>query len=61
MRKANASFDHFGLSSVRIGGKWVTVYLDDLTYTARRPADFKPTKHEQKVTTVEYPAGGRRY
>ena len=61
MRKAGATFDRFGLSSARVGGKWVTIYLDDLTYTARRPADFKPTKHEQKVTTVEYPPGGRRY
>ena len=61
MRQAGATFDHFGLSSVRQGGKWVTVYLDDLTYTARRPADYKPVRHEQKVTTVPYPPGGRKF
>jgi hypothetical protein len=61
MRKADASFDHFGISSMRQGGKWVTVYLDDLTYTARRPADYKPARHEQKITTLTYPPGGRRY
>jgi hypothetical protein len=61
MRKAGPTFDRFGLSSVRVGGKWVTVYLDDVTYTARRPAGQKPAKHEQKITTVEYPDGGRRY
>lgn len=61
MRKAGATFDRFGISSVRVGGKWVTVYLDDLTYTAHRPADHKPVKHEQKITTIEYPDGGRKY
>ena len=61
MRKAGATFDRFGLSSPRVGGKWVTVYLDDLTYTARRLPGQKPVKHEQKITTVEYPQGGRRY
>ena len=61
MRKAGATFDHFGLSSARVGGKWVTVYLDDLTYTARRPKDYQPVRHEQKITTVSYPEGGRKY
>jgi hypothetical protein len=61
MRKAGATFDHFGISSMRQGGKWVTVYLDDLTYTARRPADYTPVRHEQKITVVSYPPGGRRY
>jgi hypothetical protein len=61
MRKAGTTFDRFGITSPRAGGKWVTVYLDDLTYTGRRPADYKPVKHEQKITQVEYPAGGRRY
>ena len=61
MRKTSATFDRFGLSSPRVGGKWVTVYLDDLTYTARRSPGQRPAKHEQKITTVEYPEGGRRY
>jgi hypothetical protein len=61
MRKAGTTFDHFGITSPRTGGKWVTVYLDDLTYTARRPADYKPVKHEQKITEVQYPEGGRKY
>ncbi|WP_428938593.1 hypothetical protein [Fontivita pretiosa] len=61
IRKAGVTFDHFGITSPRVGGKWVTVYLDDLTYTARRAPDYKPVKHEQKVTIVEYPEGGRRF
>jgi len=27
----------------------------------RRPSDFKPQKHEQKITTVPYPPGGRKF
>jgi hypothetical protein len=61
MRKAGATFDHFGISSIRQGGKWVTVYLDDLVYTARRAPGEQPVQHEQTVTTVPYPVGGRRY
>jgi hypothetical protein len=61
MRAAGASFDHFGISSIRQGGKWVTIYLDDLKYTARRPANYTPVRHEQKTTIVPYPEGGRRY
>ena len=33
----------------------------DLTYTARRPANYAPVRHEQKTVTVEYPQGGRKY
>lgn len=61
MRKAGATFDHFGISSMRQGGKWVTIYLDDLTYTARRAKDAAPERFEQKLTVVPYPEGGRRY
>jgi hypothetical protein len=61
MRTAGVTFDHFGLSSVRQGGKWVTVYLDDLTYTARRDSNEAPTRHVQKVVEVPYPASGRRF
>lgn len=60
-RKAGATFDRFGLMSFRRGGKYSTLYFDDLTYTARRPDDHRPARHEQKVVRVPYPAGGRKY
>jgi len=60
-RQQGATFDHFGLSAIRKGGKYVTVYLDDLTYTARRGADWKPVRFEQQETVVPYPPGGRAY
>jgi hypothetical protein len=61
MRETDATFTHFGISSVRVGGKWVTVYLDDLTYTARRANDATPVHHEQETTIVPYPPGGRKF
>lgn len=33
-----ASFDRFGLFTSNIGGQIVRIYLDDLKYTAARPA-----------------------
>lgn len=39
--------------SVRIGGKYQVIYFDDLTYTARRPAGYKPVKHEQKTVMMD--------
>ena len=54
-RKAGATFDRFGLTSFRRGGKFTTIYFDDLTYTTRRPADATSVRHEQKITTVPYP------
>jgi hypothetical protein len=60
-RSAGAAFDRFGVASIRKGGKCVTVFLDDLTYTACRPQDYTPVFHEQQVTRVPYPPGGRRY
>lgn len=60
-RAAGATFNRFGLMSPRAGGKYATLYLDDLTYTARRPADHQPIRHEQKITAVPYPQGGRKY
>ena len=60
-KEAGATFDRFGIMNVRKGGKYVTMYLDDLEYTARRPADYKPVRHEQKTTTVPYPPDGRLY
>jgi len=29
--------DRFGIMNARRGGKYVTVYLDDLTYTSEAP------------------------
>jgi len=60
-RSAGATFDRFGMASIRKGGKYVTLYLDDLTYTARRAADYTPIYHEQQTTRVPYPPGGRKY
>ena len=60
-RAEGAHSDHFGLANLRAGGKFVVVYLDDLNYTARRPADYRPVFHKQEVMKVPYPAGGRKY
>jgi hypothetical protein len=60
-RKAGATFDRFGITNIRRGGKYVTVYLDDLTYTARRPANYQPVRHEEKVVHAPYPENGRKY
>lgn len=47
--------------NIRRGGKYVIIYFDDLTYTARRKAGHKPKRHKETVITVPYPAGGRKY
>ncbi len=60
-RAAHVTFDRFGLLNIRRGGKYVTVYLDDLRYTARRPADYRPRQYEQTITHVPYPPNGRKY
>lgn len=60
-RKAGATFDRFGLMSFRRGGKYSTLYFDDLTYTTRRTPDAAPVRHEQKIIAVPYPPGGRKY
>ncbi len=60
-RAAGAVFDRFGLANNRAGGKYVTLYFDDLSYTARRAAGYQPVRHEQQVTKVPYPRGGRKY
>jgi hypothetical protein len=60
-RTAGATFDRFGLLNIRRGGKYVTVYLDDLTYTARHPRDYRSKSYEQSVVHVPYPPNGRRY
>lgn len=60
-RAAGATFDRFGLMNIRCGGKYVTVYLDDLNYTARHPKDYRPLKYQQAVVHVPYPPNGRKY
>jgi hypothetical protein len=61
MRNAGVHFDRFGLLTVRSGGKYVEVYLDDLTYTARRAKDAPPKRFEETITKVPYPPRGRMY
>lgn len=58
---AGATFDRFGLMNIRRGGKYVTVYLDDLSYTTRRLPGQKPPQHADDVVRVPYPPGGRKY
>jgi hypothetical protein len=60
-RADGATFDRFGIMNLRCGGKYVTMYYDDLTYTARRPKDYKPVFHKQEVTKVPYPPTGRAF
>jgi hypothetical protein len=61
LRRAGAKFDRFGLLTVRSGGKYVEVYFDDLTYTARRAKGTSPKRFEESVTNVPYPPRGRMY
>ncbi len=60
-RQTGATFDRFGLLNPRKGGKYVDIYLDDLSYSARLPLNHKPVMHVQRVTTVPYPKSGRTY
>ncbi len=60
-RAAVATFDRFGIMNKRVGGKYVTLYFDDMNYTARRPKGHEPVRREQKTVTVPYPEGGRKY
>jgi hypothetical protein len=60
-RAAGTKFNRFGLMNIRRGGKYVTVYIDDLSYTARRPKDYRPARHDQKTVRVPYPENGRKY
>jgi hypothetical protein len=60
-RAEGAHLDHFGVTNLRAGGKFVVVYFDDLTYTARHPADYRSVFHKQEVVKVPYPPGGRKY
>jgi hypothetical protein len=60
-RASGATFDRFGLMNIRRGGKYVTVYLDDLDYTARRRPGETPRRHRETIVRVPYPSGGRKY
>jgi hypothetical protein len=60
-RAAGAKFDRFGIMNVRKGGKYVTMYLDDLSYTARRGSDYQPPHRTQEIVKLPYPADGRQY
>jgi hypothetical protein len=60
-RAAGTKFNRFGMLNIRRGGKYVTVYLDDLTYTTRHPLDYIPAPHEQQQVHVSYPENGRKY
>lgn len=60
-RKAGARFDRFGFANWRRGGNSVEIYLDDLSYTARRAKDQKSVQREPNPVTIPYPPGGRRY
>jgi len=60
-RAEGAVFDRFGVANLRAGGKYVVVYFDDLTYTARRPKHYQPVFHKQEVTKTPYPKGGRAF
>jgi len=59
-RRTGSTFNRFGLLNPRKGGKYVDVYIDDLTYSSRIPKD-KMAKHKQEVVKEPYPRGGRKY
>jgi hypothetical protein len=63
LRRSGATFDRFGLANVRDGGNSVEFYLDDLSYTARRPPGARPQARPQTFVEVPYPheQAGRRY
>jgi len=60
-REVGATFDRFGLLNPRKGGKYVDVYVDDLTYVVRRPEGYRPPFLRQGTVIVPYPKGGRLY
>jgi hypothetical protein len=63
MRADGATFNRFGMFNMRRGGNSVTVYLDDLSYTARRDPSAKRVFHQQQVIQSPYPkrSGGRQH
>jgi len=60
-RKMGSAFDRFGILNPRKGGKFVDIYVDDLSYTVKRPAGYKPVRQKQEIVEVPYPPDGRLY
>jgi hypothetical protein len=60
-RAAGIRLDRFGVANIRKGGKYVTLYLDDLSYTVNRSDAAAPVHHRQRVIRVPYPPQGREY
>jgi hypothetical protein len=60
-RKIGSTFDRFGILNPRKGGKYVDVYVDELSYTARLPQGYTQVRHDQTITRVPYPEDGREY
>jgi hypothetical protein len=60
-RRSGATFDRFGLLNIRRGGKYVEMYFDDMTYTARPGDAAKPAPKPEDVVRVPYPPHGRKY
>jgi hypothetical protein len=60
-RKSGATFDRFGLLNIRRGGKYVEMYFDDMTYTARPGDAAKQSAPPEHVVRVPYPPHGRKY
>ena len=60
-RSIGATFDRFGLLNPRKGGKYVDVYVDDLSYVVKRPIGYQPVMHKQKIVKVPYPPDGRLF
>jgi len=58
-REIGSTFDRFGLLNPRKGGKYVDVYVDDLTYTSTKISG--KVKHDQKIIEKPYPQWGRKY
>ena len=59
-RSTGSTFNRFGLLNPRKGGKYVDVYIDDITYSSR--LQKKDTeKYKQEIIVEPYPKGGRKY
>ena len=60
-RQIGSTFDRFGILNPRKGGKYVDVYVDDLSYVVKRPKGYKPKFHKQEIIQRPYPPDGRLY
>jgi len=59
-REIGSTFDRFGLLNPRKGGKYVDIYIDDLSYSSRKTKE-ESEWHKQKIIKEPYPAWGRKY